>query len=77
MSIGHALNMQRDDILTCILIARQRLAKHIPAEANERNNMTSTVRQRCRKHASSTIGAVFSVRPVQNSYKEVFGTTER
>jgi hypothetical protein len=77
MSIGHALNMQREDTMTCVLTARQRLAKQIPARANERNNTTSIARQRRVKHASSTIGDVFSVRPVQSGYKEVFGTTEQ
>jgi hypothetical protein len=36
-------------------IARQRVGKHIPAEANARNNRTSVGRQRNCKHASVTI----------------------
>jgi hypothetical protein len=46
--------------VTCILIARQRLTKHIPAEANAWNR-TSLARQQHAKIASSTIEAVFSV----------------
>jgi hypothetical protein len=38
-------------IVTYRTIARQRLGKHIPAEANARNNRTSTVSQRISKHA--------------------------
>jgi hypothetical protein len=60
----------------CILIARQRLMKHFPAEADARNNGTSVARQRCGKHSSSTIEVVFSVLPLQSGYKEVFGRTE-
>jgi hypothetical protein len=41
-------------------VATQRLGKHIPAEANARNNRTPTARQRISKHASLTIEAVFS-----------------
>jgi hypothetical protein len=45
-------------------IARQRVAKHIPAEANERNSMTSIARQRSGEHAFATIEeAVFSMDP--------------
>jgi hypothetical protein len=55
--------------VTCILIARQRLAKQIPAEANARNNRTSTARQRRGKHASSTKEAVFPVGSVPRGYK--------
>jgi hypothetical protein len=36
-------------------IARQRLGKHIAAEAHERNNWTSTARKRISKQAFSTI----------------------
>jgi hypothetical protein len=36
-------------------IARQRVAKHILAEANALNNRTSTARQRRGKHAFATI----------------------
>jgi hypothetical protein len=41
--------------VTCIPIASQRLGKHIPAQANARNNRASTARQRTYKHASLTI----------------------
>jgi hypothetical protein len=41
--------------VTCILIARQRLGEHIPAETNGRNNTTSIARQRISNHTSSTI----------------------
>jgi hypothetical protein len=57
------------NIVTCILFARQRLAKHIPAEVNARNNRTSVARQRRDKHASSTIHAVFPLEPVPMGYK--------
>jgi hypothetical protein len=40
-----------DGIVTCILIARQRLGKQIPAEVIALNNRTSIVRQRISKHA--------------------------
>jgi hypothetical protein len=50
-------------------IAKQRVAKHIPAEENSRNNRTSIARQRCGKQALSTIQAVFSVGSVQSGYK--------
>jgi hypothetical protein len=59
----------RKNILTCIPIAKQRLPKHIPAEANVRNNRTSIVRQRRGKHASSTIQAAFSLRSVPRGYE--------
>jgi hypothetical protein len=36
-------------------IARQRVGKHVPAEANARKNRTSIARQRSSKHASLTI----------------------
>jgi hypothetical protein len=42
-------------------IARQQVAKHIPAEANARNNKTPIARQRRGKQALTTIRAVFSV----------------
>jgi hypothetical protein len=48
-------------IVTCIPIARHRLGKHILAQAYARDNRTSTARQRCGKHASSTIKNVFRV----------------
>jgi hypothetical protein len=52
-------------IVTCIPIARQRTAKHIPAEANMRNNRIFIARQRRGKQALSVIQAVFSVESVQ------------
>jgi hypothetical protein len=45
----------------CTPIARQRLAEHIPAEANARNNTTSIARQRRGNHALSKVQAVFCV----------------
>jgi hypothetical protein len=62
--------------VTCIPIARQRLGKHIPAEAIERNNRTSIAKQRISKHASLTIEAAFSSWSVQSGYKEVFSNIE-
>jgi hypothetical protein len=38
--------------MRCIPIARQRLGKHIPAEANARNNREYIARQRISKQAS-------------------------
>jgi hypothetical protein len=52
-------------------IAKQRLGKDIPAEANERNNRTSIARQRISKYASLTIEAV-SVWFMRSSYNEGF-----
>jgi hypothetical protein len=51
-------------------VARQHVAKHIPAEANEQNNRC-IARQRCGKQALSTIQAVFSVGSVQSGNKRV------
>jgi hypothetical protein len=56
--------------VTCIPIARQQLGKHIPVEANARNNRTSIAKQRISKHASLTIEAVFSAWSVQSCYKK-------
>jgi hypothetical protein len=50
-------------IVTCISIARQRLGKHIPEEANARNNRTSIARLRINKHAFLTREAVSSACP--------------
>jgi hypothetical protein len=61
-------------IVTCRPIDRQRLSKHIPAQASARTNRTSTGRQRTSQHASLTIEAVFSAWSVQRGYKEVFGS---
>jgi hypothetical protein len=55
--------------VTCIPIARQRLGKHISAEANARNNRTSIARQRISKHASLAIEAVFSAWSVPRGHK--------
>jgi hypothetical protein len=41
--------------VTYRLIARQRLGKHIPAEAQASNNRTSIARQRISKQAFSTV----------------------
>jgi hypothetical protein len=43
------------NIVKCIPIARWRVGKHIPAEANARNNRTSVARERSSKHVSLTI----------------------
>jgi hypothetical protein len=51
------------------LLGNDSLAKHIPAEANARNNRTYIARQRRNKHASSTIQTVFSVGSVPRGYK--------
>jgi hypothetical protein len=58
-------------IMTCILIARQRLGKHIPSRANACKKRTSIARQRISKDTSLTIEVVFSVLSVQSGYKEV------
>jgi hypothetical protein len=52
-------------------IARQRVAKHISEEENERNNWRYIARQRRSKQALSTIQAVFFVVSVQSGYKRV------
>jgi hypothetical protein len=58
-------------------IARQRLGKHIPAQAYARNNRTYIARQRTSQHASLTIEAVFSVGSMELDYKEVFGSRKQ
>jgi hypothetical protein len=50
-------------------IARQRVDKHIPAEAKARNSRTYITRQLRGKQALSTIHAVFSVGSAQSGYK--------
>jgi hypothetical protein len=55
--------------VTCIPIVRQGLGKHIPAQADSRDNRTC-------KHASSTIQAVFSVGSVPRVYKWTEDATE-
>jgi hypothetical protein len=51
-------------------IARQQVAKHIPAEANTWNNK-SIARQQHGKHAWSTIQAVLYMGSMQSGYKRV------
>jgi hypothetical protein len=60
-----------NNIATRIPIARQRLGKHIPVEANPCNNRTSIARQRITKHASLTIKAAFSAWPVTLVIKKI------
>jgi hypothetical protein len=62
--------------VTCIPVARQRLSKRIPTEANARNNRTIIARQRISKHTSLTIELVFSAWSVQSRYKEGFSWEE-
>jgi hypothetical protein len=64
------------DTVTYRPIARQRLDKHIPAEANARDNRTSIVKQRINKHASLTIDAVFSALSERSGHKEVFSSAK-
>jgi hypothetical protein len=64
-------------IVTYRPIARQRLGKHILAQAEGRNNWISIARQRISKQAFSTIERLFSVWSVQSSYKEAFGNIEQ
>jgi hypothetical protein len=63
--------------MTYWLIARQRLGKHIHAQAYANNNMASIARQRVIKQAFSTIYVVFSAWFVQNGYKKVFSRIEQ
>jgi hypothetical protein len=56
-------------IVTCIPIARQRVGKHIPVEANARNNRLSIPMQRRCKHASLILQMVISVGSVPRSSK--------
>jgi hypothetical protein len=51
-------------------IIRQRVAKHIPAETNARNNRTSIAKQRHSKQIFSTIQTVFSVESAKSGYKK-------
>jgi hypothetical protein len=44
-------------IVTCTPIARQRVGKHIPAEANARNNRRSIARQRVGKYIPAEANA--------------------
>jgi hypothetical protein len=58
-------------VVRALTIARQRVAIHIPVEANAWNNRRSISRQRRGKQALSTIQTVFSVESVQNGHKRV------
>jgi hypothetical protein len=58
-------------VVRAMPIARQRVAKHIPAEAKARNNRASIARQRRCKQALLKIQAMFSVGSVQSCYKRV------
>jgi hypothetical protein len=60
--------------VTRMLIARQRLGKHIPAGANACSNMIFIARQRINKCPSLTIEAVFSAWSMQSGYKEVLNS---
>jgi hypothetical protein len=60
---------EKENILKYIFITRQRLGKHIFAQAYARNNRTSIARQRTSQHASLTIEAVFFAWFVQSGYK--------
>jgi hypothetical protein len=55
--------------VTCVPIARHRLDKHIPARVNAGKNRTSFTRQQINKHASLTVGVVFSVGSVQSGFQ--------
>jgi hypothetical protein len=59
-------------IVMCIPIVRQVLCKHIPEEANARDNRMSIARQRISNQASLTIEDVFSAWSAQSDYKEGF-----
>jgi hypothetical protein len=61
-------------------VSKQQLCKHVPAEANALSNgravfsmwvrVTTVALQRCGKHASSKLEAVFSARSVPRCYLE-------
>jgi hypothetical protein len=54
-------------VVRAMSIARRRVAKHIPAEANARKNRTCIARQLRGKHAFATVEeAVFSMCPPQD-----------
>jgi hypothetical protein len=74
---SYSYSISANHIVTCIPTARQRLSKHILAQANILNNKTSTTRQRISRNAYVRIVAVFSVGYVQSGYKGVFGRTEQ
>jgi hypothetical protein len=56
--------------VTCICITRQRLGKHIPAEAKMGNNRTSVARQRISKQASTIERLSFLHGPCRGVIKE-------
>jgi hypothetical protein len=60
------------NIVPFIPVARQRIFKQFPAEENARNNRTSNVKHRIRKHTSLTTEDVSSASSVQVAYKEDF-----
>jgi hypothetical protein len=66
-----------ENIVTCIQIARQRLCKHIPAEAYARNNRTPISMQRISKRTLSTIESLCFLRvPCRGVIKEQRGSFE-
>jgi hypothetical protein len=56
----------RQNIVTCISIARQRLGEHIPARDNECKNRTSIARKQISEQAPLTIETIFSMGSVQS-----------
>jgi hypothetical protein len=64
------------NIMSCIPIARQRIGKYFPEEANAHKNRTSTARQQINKYDSLTVEAVFSAWSDQSGYKEGFSWEE-
>jgi hypothetical protein len=56
-------------VVLAMPFARQRVTKHIPAEADARKNRRYIARQRRGKQALSTIQVVFSVESVQSGHK--------
>jgi hypothetical protein len=66
-----AVCMASNGIVTCTPIARQRVGKHVPAEANERNDRTCIARQQSCNHASLTKedGVFRGVREDNRRYK--------
>jgi hypothetical protein len=71
LNLLHYLKLYRNTYCTCIPIARQRVAKHVTAEANAWNNRTFIARLRRGKQDLSIIQTVFSVGSVQIGYKRV------
>jgi hypothetical protein len=59
-----------EEHVTWLSIDRQRFGKHISAEAKERKNRTSTVRQ----HTLLIIEVVFSAWSVQSRYEKLFSS---